>query len=81
MDLCISMHRELWTRSYRDLEVELSVRSLVIRDLSLCFVLCCARSQVWEAVKSGRLSGLWSGRLNFQDPGRRSSLAFATKNQ
>ena len=66
---------------YRDLKVELSVRSLVIRDLSSCFVLCCARSQVWEAVKSGRLSGLWSGRLNFQDPGRRSSLAFATKNQ
>ena len=57
------MHRELWTRSCRDLEVELSVRWLVISDLSLRFVLCFARSQVWEAVRSGRLSGLWSGML------------------
>ena len=61
------VYQMIYIYIYRDLEVELSVRSLVIRDLSLCFVLCCARSQVWEAVKSGRLSGLWSGRLNIQE--------------
>ena len=39
MDLCISMHRKLWKRSYVDLAVVLSVR-LFVKCFVRCFDLC-----------------------------------------